>query len=88
MNIERGYGRTLRGTVVSSKADKTITVQVLRTVRHPKYNKFIKRKSKHYAHDESNEAGVGDVVEIVESRPLSHLKRWRLQKIVDRAVSI
>jgi small subunit ribosomal protein S17 len=85
MSIERGFGRTLRGTVVSNKADKSVTVKVVRTVRHPKYNKFIKRMSKHYAHDERNEASIGDVVEIVESRPLSALKRWRLQKIVDRA---
>jgi small subunit ribosomal protein S17 len=82
---ERGYGRTLRGVVVSNKMTKTITVEVTRTVRHPKYNKFLKRRAKYYAHDERSEAAPGDTVVIVESRPLSRLKRWRLQEIAVKA---
>lgn len=85
MTTERGYGRTLRGTIVSDKMDKTITVEVIRTVRHKKYNKFIKRRAKYHAHDETNNGKSGDQVVIVESRPLSKLKRWRLQSVVERA---
>jgi small subunit ribosomal protein S17 len=81
----RGVGRTLRGIVLSSKMAKTITVEVVRTVRHPKYNKFLKRRARYYAHDEKGEAGPGDTVVIVESRPLSRLKRWRLQDIAVKA---
>ena len=82
---ERGFGRTLRGTVLSNKMAKTISVEVVRTVRHPKYNKFIKKRARYYAHDEESTAGVGDTVIIVESRPLSRLKRWRLQSIAEKA---
>jgi len=82
---ERGWGRTLRGVVLSSKMAKTITVEVVRTVKHPKYNKFLKKRARYYAHDERNEAGAGDKVVIVESRPLSKLKRWRLQSIAEKA---
>lgn len=82
---ERGYGRTLQGVVRSNKMAKTVTVEVTRTVRHPRYNKFLKRRAKYYAHDEGNECGIGDTVVIVESRPLSHLKRWRVQNIVEKA---
>jgi len=82
---ERGFGRTLRGVVLSNKMAKTIAVEVVRTVRHPKYNKFIKKRARYYAHDEENTAGVGDTVVIVESRPLSRLKRWRLQSIAEKA---
>ena len=82
---DRGYGRTLAGVVKSSKMAKTITVEVVRTVRHAKYNKFLKKRARYYAHDERSEAGVGDKVIIVESRPLSKLKRWRLQSIEQKA---
>jgi small subunit ribosomal protein S17 len=82
---ERGYGRTLRGVVLSNKMAKTITVEVIRTVRHAKYNKFLKKRARYYAHDEGSEAGIGDTVVIVESRPLSRLKRWRLQSIAEKA---
>lgn len=85
MANERGFGRVLRGVVVSDKADKTITVEVTRTVRHPKYNKFIKRRAKYHAHDEKNDAHIGDTVVIVESRPLSKLKRWRLRSVAERS---
>jgi small subunit ribosomal protein S17 len=81
---ERGFGRVLRGRVKSSGMEKTITVEVVRTVRHKQYNKFIKRRAKYLAHDEKNECQVGDLVAIVESRPLSKRKRWRLQTVVER----
>ena len=81
----RGYGRVLRGVVTSDKMDKSIVVEVTRTVRHKKYNKFIKRRARYHAHDESNDAGVGDTVVIVESRPLSKTKRWRLRDVAERA---
>ncbi|MDP2342658.1 MAG: 30S ribosomal protein S17 [Deltaproteobacteria bacterium] len=82
---ERGWGRTLRGVVLSNKMSKTITVEVVRTVRHPKYNKYLKKRARYYAHDESGQAGIGDTVIIVESRPLSKLKRWRLQTVSAKA---
>ncbi len=73
------------GRVVSDKPDKTILVEVERMVKHPLYKKYIKRRKKFMAHDEKNEARVGDVVEIVETRPLSRHKRWRLLRIIERA---
>jgi small subunit ribosomal protein S17 len=82
---ERGSGRTLTGVVKSNKMAKTIVVEVVRTVRHAKYAKFLKKRARYYAHDEKGEAGVGDKVIIVESRPLSKLKRWRLQNIAQKA---
>jgi len=82
---DRGWGRTLRGVVLSNKMTKTITVEVVRTVRHPKYNKYLKKRARYYAHDERSEAGIGDTVVIVESRPLSKLKRWRLQTVSEKA---
>jgi small subunit ribosomal protein S17 len=85
---ERGYGRTLRGVVKSTKMQKTITVEVIRTVRHAKYAKFLKHRSRYYAHDEKGQAGVGDTVIIVECRPMSRLKRWRLQEIAEKAKTI
>ena len=84
-NTDRGTGRSLRGVVTSNKAQKTVTVEVVRTVRHPRYNKFLKRRAKYYAHDERSECGIGDTVVIVESRPLSALKRWRVQEIAEKA---
>jgi small subunit ribosomal protein S17 len=82
---ERGTGRTLRGVVKSTKMQKTITVEVIRTVRHAKYNKFIKKRARYYAHDEHGKAGVGDKVDIVECRPMSKLKRWRLANVTEKA---
>jgi small subunit ribosomal protein S17 len=82
---ERGWGRTLTGVVKSNKMTKTIVVEVVRTVRHAKYAKFLKKRARYYAHDEKGEAGVGDMVVIVESRPLSKLKRWRLQNVAQKA---
>lgn len=82
---ERGDRKTFQAKVVSDKMDKTIVVQVERTVKHPLYGKFMKRRKKFYAHDETNDAREGDTVIVVESRPLSRLKRWRLRQIVERA---
>lgn len=79
---DRGVKRTMTGIVTSDKRDKTITVQVTRRVRHPVYGKEIKVSKKYHAHDEKNEAKAGDTVRIVESRPLSRLKRWRLVEVV------
>lgn len=73
------------GVVTSNKADKTITVIVERKLRHPIYGKFVKRNKKFMAHDELNACGIGDLVRIVESRPLSARKRWRLVEIIEKA---
>ena len=81
----RGNRKTLQGKVVSDKMDKTIVVQVERTVKHPLYGKYLKRRKKFYAHDEQNSAHTGDTVIVAESRPLSRQKRWRLRTILDRA---
>jgi small subunit ribosomal protein S17 len=73
------------GLVTSNKNDKTITVVVERKLRHPIYGKFVKRRKKFHAHDENNTCGIGDLVRIVESRPLSATKRWRLIEIIEKA---
>ncbi|MGH8015794.1 MAG: 30S ribosomal protein S17 [Candidatus Zixiibacteriota bacterium] len=73
------------GTVVSDKANKSITVRVDRTMPHPVYLKPVRTFSKFYAHDEKNEAKVGDVVRIMETRPMSKTKRWRLVEVVEKA---
>lgn len=82
---ERGKKRIRSGQVTSDKMDKTIVVAVKRTVTHPLYKKIIKRTTKFKAHDEKNEAKIGDRVEISESRPLSKEKKWRLVKILEKA---
>src|SRR5438105_8753049 len=79
--------RVLLGTVTRDKTAKTRRVEVERLVRHPKYGKFIKQRTVCYVHDEKNESHLGDTVEIIESRPLSKLKRWNLVRIVTRAPS-
>lgn len=81
----RNLRKTKTGVVTSSKMDKTITVAVERKVKHPIYGKFVKKTTKFHAHDEKNECGVGDVVKIMESRPLSKTKRWRLVEVVEKA---
>lgn len=81
---QRGVRKTRQGRVVSDAMDKTIVVKVERRVRHPLYGKEMRRSKRFYAHDEKEEAGVGDVVRIAETRPLSRLKRWRLVDIVRR----
>ena len=82
---ERNLRKTRVGTVVSNKMDKTVVVAVKDNVRHPLYKKIMKRTVKFKAHDEKNECGVGDRVMIMETRPLSRDKRWRLVKIVEKA---
>jgi small subunit ribosomal protein S17 len=78
--------RTLTGVVLKKSTGKTIRVVVGRTVKHPKYNKYLRRKTKLAVHDEHNNAGAGDIVEIAECRPYSKNKRWRLLKILGKAV--
>ncbi|NNE69803.1 MAG: 30S ribosomal protein S17 [Rhodothermales bacterium] len=73
------------GLVVSSKMDKSISVAIKRQIKHPMYGKFIKKTTKLMAHDENNDAGEGDTVRIMETRPLSKNKRWRLVEVVERA---
>lgn len=80
--------RTQTGRVISNKMHKTITVLIERTVKHPKYGKYIKRSTKLHAHDEENSCQEGDIVIIEQCRPLSKTKSWRLHKIVTRAVSV
>jgi len=84
--MERSNRRVLRGTVVSDKMDKTITVEISTKKSHPLYSKRVKYSKKIKAHDEKNEAKIGDVVEIMETRPLSKDKNFRLIKIVVKAV--
>jgi len=81
----RNQRKTRRGYVVSDKMDKTVVVEVEDRVKHPLYGKVIRRTSKVKAHDEANSAGVGDLVRIMETRPLSATKRWRLLDIVEKA---
>jgi small subunit ribosomal protein S17 len=81
----RGRSQERRGVVVSDAMDKTIVVRVESIKAHPKYKKVVRRSTKFHAHDERNEAGVGDVVRIVETRPLSKTKTWRLAEIVEKA---
>jgi small subunit ribosomal protein S17 len=81
----RGYRKTRIGVVVSDKMDKTIVVAIKTKVRHPLYGKMVNRTRKFKAHDEQNECGIGDTVKIMETRPLSKDKRWRLVEIVEKA---
>ena len=85
MNTTRNARRTLEGTVTSDKGAKTITVQVGRTYKHPKYKKYVRKVARYHAHDEKDEAKTGDRVEIRACRPLSRTKRWVLVRIIDRA---
>jgi len=82
---ERKRRKTRIGIVSSDKMTKTITVAVERKVKHPIYGKFVKKTTKFHAHDESNTAGIGDIVRIMETRPLSKTKRWRLVEIIEKA---
>ena len=81
----RNLRKTRTGVVTSDKMDKTITVAVERKVKHPIYGKFVKKTTKFHAHDEKNECTIGDVVRIMETRPLSKTKRWRLVEVVEKA---
>ena len=82
---ERNTRKEKTGVVVSNKMEKSIIVSVERLVKHPKYGKFVKLTSKFHAHDERNECNIGDTVSIMETRPLSKTKNWRLVQIVERA---
>jgi small subunit ribosomal protein S17 len=85
-SVETRHARKVReGTVTSTSMDKTIVVTVTDRVRHAKYNKFVLRSKKLYTHDEANDAGVGDRVRVMETRPMSKNKRWRLVEILERA---
>jgi len=83
--IERNLRKTRVGTVTSNKMNKTITVAVERKVKHPIYGKFVKKTTKFHAHDEKDECTIGDVVKIMETRPLSKTKRWRLVEVIEKA---
>ncbi|MEI7547728.1 MAG: 30S ribosomal protein S17 [Actinomycetota bacterium] len=81
----RNNRKTREGLVVSNKMDKTAVVAVVERVRHPKYGKFMMRTKKLYAHDETNDVNIGDKVRVMETRPLSKNKRWRIVEILERA---
>ena len=85
MTEERALRKTRVGTVVSTKMDKTVVVAIEDNVKHPVYSKIIKHTLKIHAHDEKNECGVGDRVEVMETRPLSKTKRWRVTEIIEKA---
>jgi small subunit ribosomal protein S17 len=83
--LSRGYRKVREGLVVSDKMDKTVVVEVEDRVKHPKYGKVIRRTKRYKAHDEANECGVGDRVVLMETRPLSATKRWRVSRILEKA---
>lgn len=80
----RNLRKERTGIVVSNKMESTIIIAVKRKVKHPMYGKFVNKTSKFYAHDEKNECNIGDTVKIMETRPISKLKRWRLVEIIER----
>ncbi|MDD2412644.1 MAG: 30S ribosomal protein S17 [Bacteroidales bacterium] len=82
---ERNLRKVRDGVVISNKMQKTIVIRVDRKLKHPKYGKFLKKSTKYYAHDENDECNIGDTVTIMETRPLSKNKRWRLVEILERA---
>jgi small subunit ribosomal protein S17 len=83
--LERNLRKTRIGLVVSNKMEKTVTVTVERRVKHPIYGKFVKKTTKFHAHDEKNECTIGDLVRIMETRPLSKTKRWRMVEVLEKA---
>jgi small subunit ribosomal protein S17 len=83
--VERKLRKQKTGVVVSTKMDKTVSVKVERRLMHPLYGKFVKRSKKFFAHDEENTCKMGDLVRIMETRPLSKMKRWRLVEVLERA---
>ncbi|MEL6711407.1 MAG: 30S ribosomal protein S17 [Pseudomonadota bacterium] len=84
MNEQANTNRTLQGQVISDKMDKTVTVLVERRVKHPLYGKFVRRSTKVHAHDEQNECQIGDIVIVMQCRPLSKTKSWRFVQLVER----
>lgn len=85
VTVERKLRKSRIGVVTSNAMDKTITVSVVRQVKHPLYGKFVKKSKKFLAHDEENTCNVGDTVKIMETRPLSKRKKWRLVEVLERA---
>lgn len=85
MTVERKTRKSRVGLVTSDKMDKTITVAVERKVKHPIYGKFLKKTTKFHAHDETNQCGIGDTVRIMETRPMSKTKTWRLVEVIEKA---
>ena len=83
-SVVRNLRKTRVGIVSSNKMDKTITVKVERKIKHPLYGKFLKKTTSFHAHDENNECSIGDTVKIMESRPMSKTKRWRLVEVVEK----
>ena len=83
--MERGIRKTMLGTVVSDRMDKTVIVAVERLVQHPLYRKYIRKQKRYKAHDEKNDCHIGDRVLLVETRPLSREKRWRVKEVLERA---
>ncbi len=83
--LVRGYRKTRTGIVVSDKMDKTVVVAVRTKVRHPLYGKMVNKTTKFKAHDENNECGIGDTIRVMETRPISKDKRWRLVEIIEKA---
>ena len=83
--IDRNLRKIKVGVVTSNKMDKSISVKVERKVKHPLYGKFVKKSTKFHAHDEKNECSIGDTVKIMETRPMSKTKRWRLVEVVEKA---
>jgi small subunit ribosomal protein S17 len=86
--MQQHKAQTLEAVVVSRSGDKTIRVAVDYTVKHPKYGKYIRRRTRLAVHDEHNQAGVGDLVEVSECRPCSKIKSWRLVRVVEKAVRV
>ncbi|MDB5248539.1 MAG: ribosomal protein S17p [Segetibacter sp.] len=82
--LERNLRKIRIGVVSSNKMEKTVTVAVERKVKHPMYGKFVKKTTRFHAHDEKNECSIGDVVKIMETRPLSKTKRWRLVEVIEK----
>jgi small subunit ribosomal protein S17 len=83
--IEKGNKRTIKGVVISGKMDKTIVVKAERLVKHPVFHKYVRKHVKYKAHDEKNQCKLGDTVLIIEARPLSKEKRWRMLEILEKA---
>ncbi len=83
--MERGIRKTMLGTVVSDRMDKTVIVAVERLVQHPLYRKYLRKQKRYKAHDEKNDCHIGDRVLLVETRPLSREKRWRVKEVLERA---
>ena len=83
--VRRGRRKTLTGIVVSDVADKTVIVKVERRIQHPGYKKMVRKSKRFMAHDQENSSGIGDTVKIIESRPISKNKKWRLAEIIEKA---